>query len=233
MSENQTQSSSPIGAVNLILGQPPRRNLTGMKFGRLTVVRYAGKAWSHYWECVCECGNTTLVAGSNLLRKARPSGSCGCVRIERAKVVNIARLTSHGMRFTRTYRCWAGMKTRATNPNATRANRYSGRGIGIAERWKTFENFLSDMGECPSVNHSIDRWPNNDGNYEPGNCRWATRIEQVRNTSANVMLTFHGETCCLTEMAERHGLNPVVLQARITQLGWDVETAITKPTRQS
>jgi hypothetical protein len=170
------------------------------------------------------------VARANLLRKKRPTISCGCVGKERAKVINQARLTSHGKRFTRTYRCWANMKTRATNPNSGVADRYMLRGIGICDKWLTFENFLADMGECPSAKHSIDRIEN-DWGYFHGNCRWATNDEQQRNKSDNHRVTYKGVTCCLTEMAERHGINPIVFQARITQRGWSVEEAVETPVR--
>lgn len=83
---------------------------------------------------------------------------------------------------TPTYRCWCAVIDRCTNPNNPNYSGYGGRGITICERWRhSFETFLQDMGERPSLKHSIDRWPDNDGNYEPSNCRWATQSQQCRN----------------------------------------------------
>jgi hypothetical protein len=79
------------------------------------------------------------------------------------------------------YRMWVNMRTRCENPKATHFNRYGGRGIIVCDRWKSFELFIADVGERPSPKHTIDRYPNNDGNYEPGNVRWATLTQQCRN----------------------------------------------------
>lgn len=196
------------------------------------------------WFCKCSCGNpeTLCVAAANLGRLKRATISCGCIGIERAKPINQARLQTHGMRFTKTYRCWAGMKNRGTNMNGDRANDYVGRGIDICERWKKFEHFFEDMGECPSGKYSIDRWPNNEsGGYWCGHCedclsknrpfnaRWGTQKQQCRGQRSNRLLTFNGETMCIAEWAERLGMTYACLQSRITQLEWPVEKALTTP----
>lgn len=206
--------------------------IPGVRIGRLIVLKIIPlPGWSDKAECQCDCGKTATAYVQNLARKKRPTLSCGCIGKERAKAVNEIRLRTHGKRFTRTYRCWANMKTRATNPKSTSAHRYYHRGITICDRWLTFENFLEDMGECPSNQHTIER-VNNDGHYVPGNCVWATNAQQQRNKITNRLITFRGETMCITSMAEKYGMNPRTLQHRITGLGWDAEKAITTPVKQ-
>ena len=153
------------------------QDLTGMVFGRLTVVclRNEGRIKkTRFWLCRCECGKETIVSKYNLLDGM--TRSCGCWhRDDRA-----IRSSTHGQSKTRTYHIWQGMHARCSNPSIQRWKDYGGRGITVCPEWNEFVNFLRDMGECPA-GRSIDRFPNNDGNYEPGNCRWATASEQARN----------------------------------------------------
>ena len=154
------------------------------RFGRLTVVSREGAnaAGKVQWHCVCDCGRVTLSSTSNL--RSGISASCGC--IGRAKAADRARQrsTKHGHsargRLSPTYISWAAMWGSCTHPSVNSFKDYGGRGITVCERWENFENFLADMGSRPSPKHSIDRI-NNDGNYEPGNCRWATLKEQAAN----------------------------------------------------
>lgn len=123
------------------------------------------------------------------------------------------------------------MIERCDRPANKRFHRYGGRGITVCERWReSFENFLADMGRRPPGT-TIDRI-DNDGNYEPGNCRWATRREQRLNSSQNHFLSFRGETLPLCVWAERLGLPTYVIRARLNRLGWSVEDALTQPTRK-
>jgi hypothetical protein len=140
----------------------------GEVIGRWTVVDRGpnDSARSSQWVCRCACGTERLVRADRL--RAGKSKSCGCQR------VSMRGLTAEGV-------CWRGMKQRCRNPNNPAYPSYGGRGITVCERWNSFENFYADMGPRPSPQHSIDRWPNNDGNYEPGNCRWATKSEQNEN----------------------------------------------------
>jgi hypothetical protein len=109
------------------------------------------------------------------------------------------------------------MVNRCTQPCLKSWPRYGGRGIRICERWQDFENFLEDMGECPSEKHTLDRFPNNDGNYELSNCRWATWLQQHRNHSAIRWLTFKGETLCAAEWSQRLGINQRTIYGRMNK----------------
>ncbi len=117
------------------------------------------------------------------------------------------------------------MLTRCENPRCEAYPRYGGRGIEVCKRWQTFENFLADMGPRPSADHSIDRIEN-DGNYEPGNCRWATDAEQNQNTRSNRLLTYAGRTQPLSVWAREFGIRRETVRERL-KAGWDVERALT------
>jgi hypothetical protein len=133
---------------------------------------------------------------------------------------------THGMAATPTYRSWASMLQRCTNPNNKRWARYGGRGITVCERWRKFDNFLADMGVRPE-GLTIERI-NNDGNYEPGNCEWIPRGEQQANTRRNRLLTFNGETDYLFSWAKRLGIEPGTISTRLYSYGWTVERALSK-----
>lgn len=181
-------------------------------------------------ECRCECGTIREVKLGSL-RQGKPSQSCGCLQREAARE-NGHRNRTHGVSHCPTYVSWSMMKQRCYNPNEVEYASYGGRGITVCDRWlDSFESFLEDMGERPSLRHSIDRYPDNSGNYEPGNCRWATQRQQNRNRRSNVLLTFHGETMCISEWAERIGLPRKTLEKRLNHHGFTVEQALTIPLR--
>ena len=148
-------------------------DLTGMQFGRLGAVKYLGSInRKSRWLCACSCGKETVVVYQHLVNGH--TQSCGCIHTEMLK----ARAT-HGMRHTPEYDTWMHLIQRCTNRKNTSWPDYGGRGIAVCDRWKKFENFFADMGSRPS-GKSLDRI-NNNGGYEPGNCRWATSLEQNRN----------------------------------------------------
>jgi hypothetical protein len=123
--------------------------------------------------------------------------------------------TKHGLSDTPEHNIWLGIRKRCTNPADRVYPYYGGRGIKVCQRWDNFANFLADMGPRPSPQHSIDRYPNQDGDYEPNNCRWATRTEQMRNKSDNRLLTLGDETHCVAEWAERLGISVNTIRKRV------------------
>lgn len=159
---------------------PSAKSLTGQTFGRLSVLeRYGSRKGRVNWLCRCECGKLHE-AVSHALTSGHTK-SCGCWKDER----NASTEPTHGHASRKTglsptYQSWRGMWTRCTNPNVKSYKDYGGRGVQICERWKDFGNFLADMGERPD-GRTLDRI-NVHGNYEPSNCRWATRKEQAMNT---------------------------------------------------
>ena len=161
------------------------QNILGQKFSRLTAVKlFDIKRNGSRWLCRCECGRK-IIAAAHDLKRGR-TVSCGCMRRDKA----VARFKSHPLQLRHghsrrnikspEYISWCAMIARCTNPNTTNFSRYGGLGIKICERWRKFDNFLADMGERP-LGTTLDRFPNKHGDYEPGNCRWATRLEQRHN----------------------------------------------------
>lgn len=166
---------------------PLRLDLAGLRFGRLTAIRLvkSGKVGAH-WECRCDCGGVKIVALSNL-RQGR-THSCGCLQREfiSARWHDLrASSWRHGEtipKMTPEYRAWGNMIQRCEYPRARGFENYGGRGIKVCPQWRAdYRQFLADLGRRPSPQHSLDRFPDNDGNYEPGNVRWATKGEQNRN----------------------------------------------------
>lgn len=197
-------------------------DLAGKRFGKLLVLNLAGRnKWGGFaWECQCDCGGTKIVASNSLMKGN--TKSCGCIKTE----MTTARWTIHGESRNRSYKTWHSMKNRCLNEKDPEYHNYGGRGIKVCDRWMTVENFIADMGERPP-GLEIDRI-NNDGNYEPGNCRWANRSEQLNNTRRTHKLTYEGKTLSLTEWAKSLNMPFCRLQSRIKR-GWPIERALTTP----
>ena len=203
---------------------PQAQDLTGRRFGILTVLRYAGRDRGRalYWVCRCECGRERPIRGRHLLTAS--IASCGCV----SRAIAAAKATIHGRSKTPEYGVWRAMKQRCFNPKDRMFSSYGGRGITVCERWKGpdgFVNFLDDMGERPSAAHSLDRI-DNDGPYSPENCRWATDSEQQSNRRNCRKLTHDGVTLTIAEWSRRTGIPDAVLRQRIRKLKWPTARAL-------
>lgn len=195
-----------------------------LPFGQWQVLSYAGtRGPTHYWNCRCSCGVEKEVAGESLKR-----GLSTCCRTCARRVPMVPQV-KHGMIQTITYSSWKAMNQRCHNPRSIRYKDYGGRGITVCPRWRnSFVDFLADMGERPSADHSIDRFPNNNGHYEPGNCRWATRHEQTANMRSNHFITHEGATLHVTEWSRCKSLNVATIRARL-RLGWTDSAALDTP----
>lgn len=200
-------------------------DLTGHRFGRWQVIDRAvqGRAGRTAWNCVCDCGNKKVVVTKTLRNGI--SQSCGCLMKEIVSATNIKHGHYRGRKRSPEYSVWVGIKQRCFDSNMNIYPYYGGRGITMCDRWKNdFLLFLKDMGTRPSKNHSIDRIDNN-GNYEPGNCKWSTRSEQMRNKRNSRYITINGETLHTKEWAEKLGIKAATINMRINR-GWSLREAV-------
>ena len=204
------------------------KDLTGMRFGRLLVVRYShrGKKVS-MWDCKCVCGKTKVVASGNLLRKNKSTKSCGCFASDHLRSISTKHGAKSGKIVDQEYRTWSHMLERCRYSKHPHYKHYGGRGIKVCERWKKYENFLSDMGRNPSPIHTIDRIDVN-GDYCPENCRWETIFNQQSNRRNNRMISFNGDTRTVAQWERIAGLTKGSLNYRLNK-GWSIEKAITLP----
>lgn len=192
----------------------------GDKYGRYTVlgVYKVKDGYQKYAKVRCDCGSQARYVQVGALRNGT-SQSCGCYHKER--------VSTHGLWGTHVFRVWSSMMSRCGNPNDKRYARYGGRGIVVCEAWHDPARFIADMGPSYKNGHTIDRI-DNDGPYSPENCRWATRRVQNRNYSRNILVTYRGETKCLTEWAEVLGINYGTLRDRIKTQKLPPELAFTR-----
>lgn len=195
-------------------------DLNNQIFGRLTVIEYSPE--KSKWLCLCKCGKYKWILPATL--KKGNAQSCGCLQKERAAQAQF----KHGMHDSKIYNTWTHVKDRCLNPNNKYYSYYGGRGITICERWLDFDNFHADLGDPTEDKEriSLDRIDNN-GNYEPGNCRWVNQKVQNNNKRNSKFFTYEGETHTLPEWAEKVNMSYGQLRQRIYQRGWDFEKAIT------
>lgn len=204
------------------------QNLTGLRFGKLIVISFNGKKGrSRVWNCLCDCGKESVVSGGNL--KNGHTKSCGCLQQESIRRLGKSS-RSHGLSRHRIRNIYNMMKDRCHNPKGVSYHLYGGRGIAVCARWSdSFLHFVEDMGLPPSNKHQIDRIDNN-GGYEPNNCRWATPKEQSRNRRTNHILRYNGKELPVSAWAEESGIPVGTLYARL-RAGWSVEKMIATPVR--
>ena len=186
------------------------KDLTGKRFGNLTVICYAGhRRYTTLWQCRCDCGTVRNYQAGNLVSgHSRGCSFCKGKRISKGR-------RRHGLTHTPIYNIWSAMKRRCLNPNVLEYKYYGAKGIMVCPQWVgSFEQFLQDMGPRPTEDHSIDRIDNN-GPYSPSNCRWATPKEQARNKSNSHKITVNGETKTIAEWAETIGISQDVISDRL------------------
>ena len=206
-------------------------DMTGKRYGRLLVVGYAGnsKRGIALWKCVCDCGRKTVVYGTSL-RSGRTL-SCGCLQREVSSKRHIKYMggttINHGMCKTRIYKIWINMKSRCNNPKATFYSYYGGRGIKVCTEWNdSFDSFYKwsiEMGYNDSL--TIDRIDNN-GDYCPNNCRWATTDEQANNKSTSHYVEYGGQKHTIAQWAKITGFRQGTIYQRLFRYNWPVGEAL-------
>ncbi len=204
-----------------------RKDLTAQRFGRWKVLKLTRTIQrSLYkeavWLCKCDCGTEREVRTRLLLKGRGGSTSCGCARTETIRALQPRR--THGKSKHPLYKIWKTMRQRCNNPRSRKYPIYGGRGIKICSRWDSFEAFLEDMEKGWSVGLQIDRI-NNNGNYEPGNCKWSTPQEQSNNTRSNILLKIEERSMTLAEASRQYGIKPGTIRYRLRH-GWSIKQAL-------
>lgn len=204
---------------------PRLRDLTGQRFGRLTVIKRYGKNGngSATWTCLCDCGNTKVVSGHDLVEGH--TISCGCSRRDPRK---------HGMAKTRLYRIWSHMKNRCQNPNNHAYSNYGGRGIEVCKEWSDsfvcFKEWADSHGYEEEL--TIERVDIDKG-YCPDNCTWITKSKQAQNRRRCIFVTIDGKTLNLQQWCNELGIDYKLVHNRIHKLGWEPVKALTTPVDKS
>jgi len=204
---------------------PKAIDLTGERFGRLTVVSQADSSFTasgkpvRRWICQCDCGNTIVTTRQNL--KKGDTRSCGCLKTETTK----NRMMTHGDSKTVLYKRWKAMRKRCANPNNADYPHYGGRGIRVCDEWQDYRAFKEwALSHGYSDDLSIDRI-DVDGNYEPNNCRFISMKEQCNNRSSNICVTYKGKNYTIAELAELTGIQYSTLYERVKR-GLDIEDIV-------
>lgn len=208
------------------------RDLANQRFRFLTVLeresirrRPDGSGTKIFWTCRCDCGRECVCESSNLL--TGNSKSCGCFK-------RATRNQTHGMTGTRLYVIWVCMNGRCSNPKNLAYDDYGGRGITVCDEWRESFDAFRDWAIAHGYSDTltIDRFPNPNGNYEPGNCRWANMTQQARNRRNTRYVNYQGARCALAELAEQFGIRVSTLAHRLGK-GWDLDVALTTPVKPS
>lgn len=198
----------------------------GDVYGRLTILSTHKQGTKRYLaKCQCNCGSNPFFVRIDALRKQGTPGhprtrSCGCLSVETA--------TSHGATYHPVFNAWHHMMQRCYNPKRANYKYYGARGITVCEQWHDVRSFITDMAKGYIKGLQLERIDNNK-NYEPSNCRWATRLEQMQNTRHNHLITYEGKTLCLSEWARIHNLQPLTLLSRIKSGKLNLEQCLTTP----
>lgn len=200
----------------------------GQRHGRLVSVEFARRVGKgYYWKYRCDCGNETI-AKTGAVRRGH-TRSCGCLQKESA--VNVGhRNATHGYAGTSEYNIWCGMVARCHDSKHAGYANWGGRGIKVCERWMDPASFIADMGIRPTNRHTLER-RNNESDYSPENCYWATYHQQHRNKRTNVNVEYNGQTMCLKDAAKLAGINYSTVNKRINAYGWTIERALAEPVK--
>jgi hypothetical protein len=203
------------------------RDLRGHRSGRLVAIQPIRRLGRHIvWSCQCDCGKRSEVSAQSLVR--RTTKSCGCFKRELAAENSRRRMTTHGRSGTLEYGIWSTIIDRCENQKSRSYADYGARGIAMCSEWRqSFERFIHDMGPRPSANHSVERIDNDKG-YSPGNCRWATSVEQGANKRNNRILSFRGEQKTISQWSRVLGVSPASIRSRLGR-GWTVDQTLGKP----
>ena len=206
-------------------------DLVGQRFGKLEVVSYSHSRNGAYWLCKCDCGNTSVARGTSL--RAGEVKSCGCGSLEAARKNAEASRTKHGFAHKeRLYETWKNMKRRCYNPTNKRAKFYAEKCVTVCDEWRddylAFRSWALANGYNDTL--KIDRI-DNDGDYCPENCRWATDKVQANNQSRNRLLTYNGETLTMAQWADKLGYSYSAINHRV-QRGWSMERIVNTPQRR-
>lgn len=202
-------------------------NLVGQRFGRLIVVSSAEKSSTGraHWNCMCDCGNTKTTSRGEL--RSGSCMSCGCLRKDMLSEMRF----KHGESKSKEYCTWSHVRQKCSNPNNPKFYRYGARGIKVCERWDTaeggYKNFLADMGKAPSPEYTIER-VDNDGNYCPENCIWATRNVQAMNTHRSLKFEWKGKLMTLPQIAHAEGKRPKHVYQLVKKYKKSIEFAVQK-----
>lgn len=202
-----------------------RAILTGRTFGLWTVQSEAPSrtlpsgGTRSYWNCICTCGEVREVWAGHLV--GGRTRSCGCLKRELAA----AQMRTHGGRHSLLYEVWTQMIQRCENTKNKSFSRYGGRGIKVCSRWHEFSLFEADMSAGYSSGMTLDR-KNNDGNYEPSNCRWVTNLVNCRNTSKTLFVDWEGTRIALSDLADQYGIKRQTLYGRVRLRGVPLAKAL-------